>query len=172
MSTSSKVFGIGVSKTGTTSLTVALRVLGYEVIHYPRLDRLETLLSFADAATDTSIACCFRELDVRYPESRFILTVRDERTWLTPAARELSRDVSEPWQREVRRRLYGSETWDPPTFAKGVAAHNAEVLAYFTERPRDLLVFNIFEGESWPHLCRFLGKELPDLAFPHENASK
>lgn len=32
-----------------------------------------------------------------------------------------------------------------------------------------LLVFNVKEG--WAPLCRFLGKEIPDVPFPHANDS-
>ena len=34
-------------------------------------------------------------------------------------------------------------------------------------RPENLLVFKV--GEGWERLCEFLGQEVPDLEFPHEN---
>ena len=34
-------------------------------------------------------------------------------------------------------------------------------------RPENLLVFKV--GEGWDRLCEFLGQEVPDLEFPHEN---
>ena len=55
-----KVFGIGLSKTGTTSLNEALGILGLKSKHYFfNLDQIEEL----DAATDLPIARAFRELD-------------------------------------------------------------------------------------------------------------
>ena len=51
-----KVFGIGLSKTGTTSLTSALGGLGYRAIHYPPLPDLRRTLADYDAAADTSDA--------------------------------------------------------------------------------------------------------------------
>jgi hypothetical protein len=29
---------------------------------------------------------------------------------------------------------------------------------------------NICDGEGWPRLCNFLGKEKPSVPFPHLNA--
>ena len=74
-----KIFGIGLSKTGTTSLHVALEILGYSSVHYPvtweEFDRY-------DAAHDITVASRFEELDKLYPGSRFILTLRDLNQWL------------------------------------------------------------------------------------------
>ena len=33
---------------------------------------------------------------------------------------------------------------------------------------KQLLVYQV--GEGWERLCDFLGKDVPDVAFPHENA--
>ena len=34
-------------------------------------------------------------------------------------------------------------------------------------RPENLLVFQV--GEGWERLCEFLGHDVPDVEFPHEN---
>ena len=44
--------------------------------------------------------------------------------------------------------------------------HNAEVLEYFKERPRDLLQMDMDNGGSWDPLCSFLDKPIPDVAYP------
>jgi hypothetical protein len=59
----SKVFGIGLSKTGTTSLHQAFLALGLRSLHYPPLPDLAALMRSHDGATDTSVACCFEDLD-------------------------------------------------------------------------------------------------------------
>ena len=71
--TNQKIFGIGLSKTGTTSLTQALQILGYQALHYPRDDRtLEQLLHADfrldlferfDALTDTTIVPYYKCFD-------------------------------------------------------------------------------------------------------------
>jgi Sulfotransferase domain/UDP-glucoronosyl and UDP-glucosyl transferase len=89
-----KVFGIGLSRTGTSSLTQALNILGYKAIHFPHdnVTRAElyrffasgsgrlslSLLQEADAITDTPACCVYKALDQGYPGSKFILTVLSE----------------------------------------------------------------------------------------------
>jgi Sulfotransferase domain len=77
-----KVFGVGLSRTGTTSLHYALGFLGYRSIHFPPPHQLRELLNFYDAAVDTPVACVFKELAEAYPDARFVLTVRDMDSWL------------------------------------------------------------------------------------------
>ena len=68
-----KVWGIGLSRTGTRSLHRALEILNYNACHYPDptpmfnsdFSALDTL----DAAMDISIACFFATIDQRYPHS-------------------------------------------------------------------------------------------------------
>ncbi len=98
-----KVFGIGLSRTGTTSLTHALTIMDYRTNHFPHDDefrrevtdyleqggdRLElSVLNEYDALTDLPICCIYEGLDRAYPGSKFILTVRDKETWLASAQR-------------------------------------------------------------------------------------
>jgi hypothetical protein len=55
------------------------------------------------------------------------------------------------------------------TFVARYEAHNDEVLAYFADRPGDLLVLRVTEGEGWETLCPFLGLPEPQTPFPHAN---
>jgi len=167
-----KVFGIGLSKTGTTSLTSALWLLGYRTVHYPPLPRVKELLNSHDAATDTSIACQYGELDASYRGSKFVLTVRDAGSWLKSAETEFKgRSVTEAWKLEVRQRLFGTVEWEPNRFLKSFRAHNERVARYFSGRPGSLLILNIVSGDGWGPLCDFLGRPQPHQPFPHENAT-
>src|SRR5438045_3095789 len=93
-----KIFGVGLSRTGTVSLTSALEQLGFSSIHFPhdRVTQQElteyysdrsrplqfTLARRYEALTDTPIVSVYGELAELYPESLFILTVRDVSAWL------------------------------------------------------------------------------------------
>ena len=44
--------------------------------------------------------------------------------------------------------------------------HHEGVMQYFKDRPDDLLVMNVLEGDGWEVLCRFLNKPVPDQPFP------
>jgi hypothetical protein len=167
----SKIFGIGLSRTGTTSLHAALGILGFRSIHYPQLDRLYELVDDHDAASDTPVACSYRQLDARYPGSRFILTVRDFRAWLESTRAFSDRPVPvEQWKREVRLRTYGVLEWDRSALLRAYHRHIEDVLEYFAHRPEALLLLDITAGEGWKPLCAFLGEPVPGIDFPRENA--
>jgi hypothetical protein len=87
-----KIFGIGLSRTGTKSLTLALNMIGFKVAHYPddeiTLKELMagkynfSLLKDFDGITDITVAPYYAQLDKLFPDSKFILTVRDKDSWL------------------------------------------------------------------------------------------
>jgi hypothetical protein len=168
----SKIFGIGLAKTGTTSLSEALRILDYSTIDYP-LD-LEGVNEH-DAATDIPIADSFRLLDHRYPGSKFIYTVRERSEWLGSSMTHWARSIDSGRLTNARRamlikRLYGTIDFDAKLFAEAYDRHESHVFAYFANRHDDLLVLDICRGENgWEPLCAFLRKEVPDHPFPQAN---
>lgn len=175
-----KVFVVGLSKTGTTSLHAALEALGLRSIHNPeamlRIEAGELRLSTAavanyDALSDLPVAAFFEDLDRAFPGARFILTTRNMDAWLASCANHFDPNAFRPNEvgRKLRMRVYGTETFDRERFRNAVAAHNERVARYFAERPRDLLVIDIDEPDKWRLLCPFLGLPIPMAAYPHEN---
>jgi hypothetical protein len=87
-----RILGAGLSKTGTTSLADAVRLLGFTCINYDQ-ERLTPLLlgrvrepdfrvyDDVDAVFDIPSAYFYRELLAAYPEAKAILTVRDVESW-------------------------------------------------------------------------------------------
>jgi 3'-phosphoadenosine 5'-phosphosulfate (PAPS) 3'-phosphatase len=182
--TAAKIFGLGLSKTGTTSLANALEILGYKtrdnmgVVKYARGDLSSLDLETVDAheaLTDTPIPSFFRELDARYPNSKFILTVRDAQGWLTSCRKQFTPSHAAT-QCEAHRRLftdlYGSDAFDEEGFAAGYRKFVGEVRDFFRDRPQDLLIINVVAGEGWEKLCPFLGQPIPDIPFPKANVTR
>jgi 3'-phosphoadenosine 5'-phosphosulfate (PAPS) 3'-phosphatase len=180
----SKIFGIGLSKTGTSSLAQALQILGIKTLDNMGASRyaagdltsidLDTVEAH-EALTDTPIPSFYRELDARYPGSRFILTVRDREGWLKSCMKQFSPRFADS-QSEPNRRLfealYGTNVFDEVKFAAGYDRFVAGVREYFKDRPQDLLVLNVTAGEGWEKLCPFLGKPVPDAPFPKANVTQ
>ncbi|MCW5982387.1 MAG: hypothetical protein KIT09_30150 [Bryobacteraceae bacterium] len=170
-----KIFGVGLSRTGTTSLTAALRMLGYRTVHFPtNMDQIVR----CDAATDSSVAYRFEELDQRFPGSKFILTERDEQGWLKSYEQFRTQQIGVgdnlPMMQEARRSrevVYGTQEFDPDIWLAGYRRHNQRVKEYFADRPRDFIVMNIPGGDGWEKLCAFLGKPIPKEPFPNTNKS-
>jgi len=174
-----RIFGIGLSKTGTSSLSLALECLGYECRDFPiemlrfRKDSLSFRVSEAaayQALADIPVSAFFRELDEAYPGSKFVLTVRDLNGWLRSCARHFKAGRS--WGRKIDRlheQIYGATSFDAVRFETAYSRHVEEVKAYFSKRPNDLLVLDIVGGEGWAELCPFLGVEIPAEPFPWAN---
>src|ERR1700735_3895406 len=74
-----KCGGIGLGRTGTTSLCEALQLLGYKnVQHNPDFPELKTL----DGGADVGVLIFYKYLDYKFPGSKFVLTLRDLEEWL------------------------------------------------------------------------------------------
>ena len=169
----SKIFGIGLSKTGTTSLANALQVLGYKtkdnmgVVTYATGDLSSVDLHVVDAndaLTDTPIPSFYRELDTGYPGSKFILSVRDAEGWLKSCKKQFTQRFAEV-QTDAHKRLfidlYGTDVFDDSRFASGYARFVDGVREYFKDRPHDLLIINIVADEGWEKLCPFCSDPCP-----------
>ncbi|MGH8932057.1 MAG: sulfotransferase family protein [Egibacteraceae bacterium] len=184
-----KVFGVGLSRTGTHSLTEALHVLGFDTVHYP-LDRatLETLvrgdvrfplLGYYDGITDITCSPYYEELDLEWPGSKFVLTVRDEDSWLRScrdhwAGLSTFRYGENEEHRiyvEIRQFLetavYARHGFDENRFRRAYRHHVQNVTSYFVGRERDLLVLDVAAGDGYERLAPFLGVPVPKQPFPH-----
>ncbi len=167
-----KVFGIGLSKTGTTSLNDALSLLGIPSIHFP--SSLEQVQEF-DGATDTPIALAYEKLDLLYPGSKFILTIREPSSWLLSSQKHQQKvtemfngQISE-WMIDLYTQCYGQWEYNSSLWLSTYKRHLQSVLKYFQGRESDLLILNICQGEGWKELCTFLGCSIPNSPFPHQN---
>jgi hypothetical protein len=185
---SRKILGLGLSRTATTSLARALRILGYRSLHFPpfafRYTHLGALMGLRqlrlvrgvyeryDALIDIPVIPFYKELDLAHPGSRFILTVREKESWLE-SCRTFGRfqpDLRLPLRgQELRMLVYGTVHFDRGRFSEAYDRHHRDVHDYFRERPDDLLVLNICAGEGWERLCPFLGHDVPGVPFPWVN---
>lgn len=181
-----RVFGIGMHKTATTSLHTACETLGFisghwQTAHWAKAIWREMNEEGRSATLEKHYVLCdlpipllYRKLDTAYPGSKFILTVRDEWTWLTSVRKHWSYQLnpfrsawdSDPFSHRVHQLLYGRKDFDPTTMLNRYRRHNAEVLEYFRHRPQDLLVMDMEKKEGWDKLCPFLGVPIPAEAYP------
>ncbi len=185
-----KVFCIGLSKTGTTSLRAALERLGLVSAHWA--DPLtNTLLGpehapLYDGFCDVTVAWRFEAMRRRHPEGRFILTRRPLAAWERSFRRHYARAHGTGDPARLRAllsrpdRFHWGEEWRAlqtglyfrhASLAGAWAAHEARVAAAFRGSPDALLTFSLSEGDGWPELCGFLGLPVPDAPFPWDNAA-
>ncbi|MDP9138748.1 MAG: hypothetical protein M3N38_11325 [Pseudomonadota bacterium] len=178
-----KVFGIGLSRTGTTSLHAASVLMGLSAWHYPSQAAFRWFLGDFSAATTQPFAAItdlptplfFEELDKTHPRARFILTVRDVESWLDSFEAFLGR--TRPSSPQTLRRdiiriaCYGTMAFHRERMAGVYLRHIDRVQTYFRHRASDLLVLDVKkEPRPWQKLGDFLSLPLPDLPFPHLRA--
>ncbi|MBE9065004.1 sulfotransferase, partial [cf. Phormidesmis sp. LEGE 11477] len=167
-----RVFGIGLGQAGTTSLCAALSLLGYRTIHVP--ESMGEISSY-DAVAGLSVAVSFRELDWRYPDAKFILTVSPLGDWLASWQRQDANerqqkdDELSDWSRRLRIRIFGQSEFSPTVWAQTYEQHRSEVKAYFKRRPQQLLIYNLCRDDGWNPLCNFLEKPIPNAPLPHHS---
>ncbi len=182
-----KIFGIGLSKTGTTSLGMALQNLGVRTIHNPIDQQTYNELTSANydlsilkeyqAIVDIPVAPFYAQLDKIFPSSKFILTVRDKNSWIKSIKTHF--EASHHWLEAnpslrdfvlfLRACVFGSLDFNEERFLYVYDFHVKNVKDYFKGREKDLLILDIIRGEGWEKLCPFLGLEIPVDPFPHLN---
>ena len=167
-----KIFGIGLSKTGTNSLTQALEILGYKIAHYPPPDMVDVLAADQlDGCTDIPTALRFRMLDKKFPGSKFILTTREKNSWLRSIQDHYKRrpaSTLNDWGKQNRLDLYGSFDADECDFEGIYDQHHKDVTSYFADRD-DLLVLDLYSDDKWKLLCDFIGSPYPKTPYPIAN---
>jgi hypothetical protein len=167
-----KVFGIGLSRTGTHSLTAALEQLGIPTIHWPT--NMKEIFEYR-GATDITVSCRFRELDQIFPDSLFIYTERDQEGWLRSVVQHYEavakrglklRSGDKMFAQEADIRIYGNITPAKDSFGDSYARHHASVAEHFHDKPDRFLRINITQGEGWERLCAFFHLPVLDMPFP------
>lgn len=149
-----KLFGIGLPRTGSTSLAEALRILSYKGSNFCSLnnihtsDETEAKKSFE---IDNSFFKIYQHLFKKNPNAKFILTTRDNSSW--------------------RKSMSGFE-YDN-NILPNINKYADEVENFFKSRNavNQLLLINLSElnnEEKWKRICDFLNeKNIPDITFPH-----
>jgi hypothetical protein len=180
-----RVFGIGLHKTATTSLHKAFEILGLSSAHWKNahwakkiwtemasLQGSRTLEQFY-CLSDLPFPVLYEQLDVAYPNSKFILTVRDEGDWIRSVRNHWS-DVNkfkkqwdtDPFTHKIHRELYGQKGFNYEVFLQRYRKHNLEVAKYFEHRPDDFLLMDMDHDNKWEKLCPFLNCAIPTRAYP------
>jgi len=202
-----KIFCIGCNKTGTTSLELLFRDLGYIVgnqreaellMHSYNKREFQPIINYCKSAqvfqdVPFSLHETFMHMDKKYPQSLFILTLRDSPgQWYdslvkfhsklfgqgdVPSSKQLKdcSYVSEGWVWNNHKSIYNTPENDPyhrETFINYYNVHNTSIIDYFSKRPEKLLTINLADQNSFSEFCEFLNIETNQKKFPWENQTK
>lgn len=199
-----KTFCIGRNKTGTTSLKKAFEDLEYVVGNQRKAERL--VQAYKNNDFDAIITYCktarvfqdfpfsypetYKHLDTAYPNSKFILTVRnDPEQWYNsltkfhgkrfgngaiPNKMDLQNAdyIWKGWMWECNRLIYKTpenDVYNKEILIKNYNDYNTSVIDYFKNRPDDLLIINIAKEGAYKKFCKFLNLKSDIMDFPWEN---
>lgn len=177
-----KIFIIGLPRTGTTSISVALVDYGFKVAHTAYTKRTFEL---ADVISDAPCFCDYKELDKLFPNSRFVYLDRTLERWVPSMQMLLNKMLPElvpksGYLNPVLKRCIG-KIFSPLTTANPLDKqhlencyldHQQAVFSYFANRD-DFLAIDISHSGSLQQLLEFLGINGEDArAFPQLNSGK
>lgn len=175
-----KLFGIGLPRTATTSLSLATLELGMRTCHTVFDD---AMYEKAEAFFDTPVWLDYPALDARFPGSKFVYSWRNPDRWLASFMHHLSayleqvrREGELHWNAQNARcylTLFGKEN-SMPTLQEHLLAcyhhHRQKAEEYFRGRDADFLMLDIDgDDDPWWLLGNFLGKTTPVTPFPVSN---
>jgi len=184
----SRIFGIGFSKTGTTTLGQCFDILGfYPNAYSPTAPHInlkflcQEIFEHGNYGPALNAAIRFRTLqdrpwnvwnmykilDAAFPESKFILTYRDPESWWKSVDQWLNvthKNNGAKLERYLKQLKV--DRVDTDMFISSYLQYNEEVKSYFGNRS-DFLIVNFEESDGWVKLCNFLDLPVPDVPFPH-----
>ena len=201
----SKIFGIGANKTGTTSLEAAMKNLGFITGNQRKAENLinqwaernfDEIIKYCHSAqffqdVPFSLPFTYIVLDNHFPNSKFILTVRDNsdqwynsitkfhaKLWGENGRIPTEKDLKNanyiykgrPWH--TNRLLFNTPKEEPykkDLLINYYEQHNNSVKEYFRYRQEDLLILNVGEVDAHKKLCDFLKLHTTMNSFPWEN---
>lgn len=180
------LFGVGLNKTGTTTLGDACAILGlsrrgwvgkagpgirgHQLMRWwteGDLDSLAAVASEYDVLEDLPWPMVYAAMADRFPDARFVLTRRKStETWLKS---QIVHTSDRPTY-GMHVGVYGARNpaEDPDIYRAKYERHNSDVRAFFAGTDR-LLEVCWEQGDGWAQLGGFLGLPVPDRPFPHSN---
>lgn len=187
-------------------MAAALKSLGYKLGDQPTAEllledwahrRFQAIVKYckrAEAFQDVpfSLDFTYQAVDQAFPESKFILTVRNSADdWYDSLVRFHTKILKQGhlpkasdlkafpyrergWIWRAQKLIYGIDEatlYDRDIYINHYKSHNERVKRYFRYRPDDLLVLNVSKPDAMDRLSTFLGVPAPAAKMPHLNRS-
>ena len=176
-----KILGVGLNRTGTTTLGVCLRHFGNRhvscqsrMLRYWRQGQYAHLRDYMknrDSFEDWPWPMLYRQVDGWFKNTKFILTTRiSPEAWWHSLCSHAARTGPSKFRLAMYGHLMPTEQ-NKRSHILVYEGHNALVREYFSQRPKDFLEVCWERGDGWDELCPFLGKDHPGTPFPHWNQS-
>jgi len=172
-----KYFVIGLNKTGTTSIKYALGVvLGRALLAtLKNTQGIDNIFLFTDSLIEKNKSIfkdrpwntgCYKELNERYHNSKFILTIRDQEEWWTSVKNWLT--IRAKWTKKINQdekikraylngkiRTYNNhfncDSLNKDCYINYYNSYNNAVIEYFKDKS-NLYVLNLDKDFNWSNI--------------------
>ncbi|MDN3651257.1 sulfotransferase [Thalassotalea ponticola] len=165
-STADKLLIVGLPRTATTSVCVALLELGFNVAHTAYTKRA---IQRAEVIADTPVFSHYPLLNDAYPNSRFIYLQRDIDAWVLSIRRLLERMFDNLMRSDGGFNPYIKQSFltvFAPLTRENLASdqflracyyrHQQQVVDYCQRHKRELLSINVSDDNAFEQLCQFV----------------
>jgi len=167
-----KVFGVGLPRTGTQSLTMVAKMLGLKTSHPRQGGYMPD--EEVDFMADTPAWADWKELAEKYPNAGFILTIRDITLWEssfwnvlgTFTRYTLKNPPREHDEIDYMNYLAYKKVFKSPRFITQdnlpniFREHNTAVMDYMKANNRDLLVLDVSKETALLQFTKWMDMEL------------
>ncbi|MFV7784686.1 sulfotransferase family protein [Shewanella marisflavi] len=184
-----KIFIIGLPRTGTTSVSVALLEMGLRVAHQAFTKQAVIL---ADAVSDAPCFSDYRQLHSLYPDAKFVYLDRPLDAWVPSMQMLLSRMLVHLDQGRGRfhpllKRSFGhtfgiyrvANPMDAEHLKTCYQVHKQQVFEFFHQSQaftQQFLSLQLDQPQSLSRLASFIGVDIPvassESEFPHLNRGR
>lgn len=196
-----KIICIGQPKTGTKTMKDIFLQLGKKCCSNPSINNdndyilldnniildqnnffnninyiLKNLNNF-DFFHDIPYSFNYKEIDNIYPNSKFILTLRDENEWFKSILNY--QKIKNAVLPSILKVIYGHKLITEDLKEEIITKYNKynnDIISYFSDKPEKLIIINICdknknEEKIIEQICRFINIDIPvNFNFPHKNA--
>jgi hypothetical protein len=157
-----KIFGLGLPKTGTSSLAKYLENMGVPTIHddvtfFRNRGNVQSIKSLVTYDAYVGSLCVTRyEIIEKFTDAKFIITDRDKKTWMESAKIWFSH----PGNPNIRMELFGCPMWDEEKFSKVYDTYITDLVEVLEKNECDYIIIDIIntdEGVVAQQICDFIG---------------
>jgi hypothetical protein len=176
-----KIFIVGLPRTGTTSICVALLEAGYRVAHTAYT---VDCISYAQVIADTPVFCDYQQLAEQFPHAKFIYLARNHQSWI-PSIQQLLQRMHlnitrkdggfNPTLKRCFQHVFAPLTLENIASEKFLQQcyfrHKQSVEECFSTEPERLLVLDLSEYNSYKKMSEFLGIAIKEGKFERVNVA-
>ena len=177
-----KIFGLGLPRTGNVTLASCIwtlckqETMGWNKKAADHLlngntDDFKKMTEEFSSMTEMPWCCVYENLYEWYPDAIFILTHRENNSWITSMKIQINPKTNPETQggAALRKWFFGSEfpNGNEDAYLAKYEQHNKNVKSFFEHKNNFISVD--WQNSEWSQICKILDAEIPNSPFPYLN---